>query len=125
MHWAPQAQTACRAACWQPHAQFEPLQVAQGQGACLTSFMIDFLWFVDDGMSSKRGLWSVALGLDSRLRRAAVRDAATVSPVDRTVKQPCAGSAAKISTLRAANLPAKCGDRTRYTSTQIVFPSLF
>jgi len=52
------------------------------QAACLTSFMIDFLWFVDDGMSSMSGLCSATLHLDSRLGRAASLDAATVSPVD-------------------------------------------
>jgi len=82
LHCTPQAQTASCAACWQPHAQFDPLPVVQVQAACLTSFMIDFLWSVDDGMSSISALCAVARHMDSTVGRAASLDAATVSPVD-------------------------------------------
>jgi len=125
LHCAPQAQTACCAACWQPHAQVEPLQLAQEQGACLTLFMIDFLWFVDDGMSSKSGLWSVARHLGSRLRRAALLDAATVSPVDRMVKQPRTGRAARTSTCPRPTCGRSAGTARMYARTRIVSPSSF
>ncbi|MGZ5268633.1 MAG: hypothetical protein ACXWCC_17770, partial [Caldimonas sp.] len=52
-HCGPQAQALRAAGCWQPQVQVLPWHTAQLQGTgCFASFMVRFLAWLDDGMSS-------------------------------------------------------------------------